>query len=264
MARTTLKLPTVANVSAGSTATLKIPVRPTYNMIKFAYSGTAITRAMFKNIRLNVNSKPMLEYKNADRLQFINSYYNRADNAGFFTLHFDRKELHNLTERRITGLGTMDMGTLDITMEIDGAAPGDLKLEAHAIVSEPMPMGAIVKVKTFPYDSSTSGAKEISDIPKVAPIMAVHFFKADVSRVEVETDRYKWTEADKTLLEDIQKHYERVPQSAVATHVDYLLEGQLAQALVAAGSQDFRLRPTIDTSGSMDIVVEYLDGFSGI
>ena len=105
---------------------------------------------------------------------------------------------------------------------------------------------------------------EISTLPRGPRILAMHFYKADITNLDVELDSQKVFTASKSLAESIQNTYGRVPQTATATHFDTALEGDLAQALVTNNAQDMRFRPTLGTSGAVSILVEYLDGFAGI
>jgi hypothetical protein len=283
MPRITKKLPSIANVTAGATATLSCPVGKTYNKIMLVYTGTDVARTDFKNINVNINGKSVQTYADGAELDLINDYYGRSDTAGVLTLHFNRPEAHNLLNQRLTGLGTLDVQTLDIAFDIDATAPGDLAMEAYAVLSEGMPLGAFVKFKRFPVTYATSGEQEIDNIPKGPNIMAIHLKKADVSNVEVEVDGFKFFEGSKTIIEALQKEAEpkaRVPQGASCTHVDFMLEGDYQQSLATrypkknpdgsdhplAGRnvQDLRIRPTIDTAGALVALVEYLDGFAGI
>jgi hypothetical protein len=123
-----------------------------------------------------------------------------------------------------------------------------------------------LKIKSFPASFAVSGEVEIDNIPRNGGVMiaAIHLFKSDISNVEVEVNSIKAFDASKAYTEEVQKRYGKTPQTATATHVDFLLEGDLAQSLDTRGVQDFRIRPTLDTSGAVRSVVEYIDGFAGI
>lgn len=265
MSRVTRKMPSIKNVSAGSTASLSLPVGHTYDKLTLAYTGTAVTRAMFKNIDLRVNGKTIVEYKDANELDLINDYYGRSDTAGFITMHFFRPELLE-KYRRLTALGTNDVGTLDLQFDIDGTAPGDLAMIAYAVQSDPQPLGAFVKVRAFPVTFATSGKQDIDSLPQGPRIMAAHFIKSDITDIDVDVNSFKAFEASKAVAEVFQREHGRVPQTASATHVDFCLEGDIAQSLVTDPQlvKDLRFRPTLGTSGSVRAVVEYLDGFNGL
>lgn len=255
------KLPSISNVGAGLTATLNCPIGLTYDMIMLAYSG--VTRAQIKDIEVVINGKTIQTFASATELQDINDFYGRDDIAGYVTLYFARPEMDNVTMQRMTALGTADVQTLSVNVDIDAAAAAPV-ITAHAVLSERQPLGLITKVKAFPMSSAVAGEIEIDNIPRGPRIQAIHLLKADISNIEVELDGQKIYEASKTLGEVVQKQHGRVPVTAKATHFDTQLEGDSAQALITAGSADFRLRPTLTTSGAVRVVVEYLDGLNGI
>lgn len=264
------QLPSLSNVSAGATATLNAPVGLTYDRIIFEYSG--VTRAQMKDITVKINGKPIQEFADGDELDALNDYYGRSDTAGFLSLYFARPEMVDLGMQRSTGLGTADVKTLMVDIDIDGAALAPV-IKAHAIKSDPQPLGSIVKVKRFQYNAGIVGQNEIDSIPTGPNVLAMHFKKADVTDVEVEVDSQKVTDASKTLLEAIQKEHGRTPQTAGYTHVDYGMEGDIFQALLTAHTdgngnrvnvQDFRQRVTVGSTGALPVIVEYVDGFAGI
>jgi len=260
------QLPSIANVGAGNTVTLNCPVGLTYEKITFVLGGTIFTRAQLKNISVKVNGKELQAYQSGTELDYINDYYGRADTANYLTLWFNRPELRELGSMRLTGLGTKDVQSLTVEADIDAGASAPT-LSAYAMLREPEPLGLVTKVKAFPATFATSGKQDIDNIPRGPRIAAIHLFKADISAVEVEVDAVKVWDASKTEGEVFQKEalpVARVPQTAVATHIDFLLDGDIAQALVTDGVADFRLRPTLDTSGSVRTVVEYLDQFAGL
>jgi hypothetical protein len=188
------------------------------------------------------------------------------------TLWFVRPELNALEQQRVTGLGTGDragngkISTLQFEIEIDAAA-ADPKITAHAIQSDPAPLGMINKVKRFTYSSATAGQFEIDNIPKGPRLCAIHFVKdaGDVSRVEVEQNSRKIVEGDKPLLQYLQKEAGRTPQAKYLA-VDFTQEGDVYQSIVTDPRQiqDQRFRLTLDTAGQVTVLVEYLDGFAGI
>ncbi|MCW8917478.1 MAG: major capsid protein P2 [Gammaproteobacteria bacterium] len=267
MARfTPIELPSFSPVAAGVTVTLGCPTTRTYEKIILKYGGT-FTRAQMKNIRVEVNGKPMMEFKDGDELDAINDYYGRADVAGYLTIYFNRPEMdYKPGMQKLCGLGTADVDTLQLRIDVDAGATNPT-LEAHAVTSDPTPMGAITKVKAFPASFATSGEQAIDNLPRGPRIIALHLFKSDVEAVSVEVNGRKIAEGIKALHEQVQKEAGRVPQTASATHVDFCLDGNLAEALVTdrkAGVEDLRIRPTLTTSGAVRLVVEYLDGFQGI
>lgn len=267
--RQIVRMPSLANVTAGGTATLNMPLGRTYEKLVLRTSG--VTREQMKDIRLLIDGKPVIEYESAAQLASINSYYGRHDEAGFVTIWFVRPEMNALEQQRVTGLGTGLSGrgvvqTLQLEIDIHADATNP-SIDARAVQSSPKPLGVMNKLKRFVYSSATSGTFEIDNIPKGPRIAAVHFFKADddISRVEVEQNSRKIVEGDKGLLQYMQKEAGRKPQGGYLA-VDWLQEGDLGQTIDTNPNniQDQRFRLTLDTPGAVTVLVEYLDGYNGI
>lgn len=262
-------LPSLSRVTPGATATLEIPRGPTYERIDFNVTASSgLDAADIGRINVLVNGKVVQTFKNLQRLLDLNSYYKRgadamSGTAAQFSLHFFRRELTEHKMRMAPGIGTADIQTFHIEMEIASGAPASIAITANAKVDASVqPIGAFVHVKEYPYNSSVSGQVEVDKLIRGPLYAAIHLFKADISKVILETDGRIVIESSKTLLELDQKDASpsvRVPVTASATHVDFLTEGNLADALPTAGLQDMRLKITLDTSGAVDIVTETLD-----
>lgn len=262
--RKTVNLPSMSSVVAGSKATLEVPVGPTYKNIIFSATGTALAAGHIKRISVYLDGKLVQTFENYTRLAALNAYYNRgADTVNQFVLHFFRAEMMDAVYRRAPGIGTANVQTFNVEIELDATAPADITMTAHAEIDPvKQPLGVFMKVREYPFSSSVAGEIEVDKLPRGAFYAAVHLFKADVSAVEVEANQVLITKATKSILERTQKEaapVKRVPQTAAATHIDFVNEGDFAQAIKTDNLQDFRIRATLDTSGSMPIVTETLD-----
>lgn len=275
MARVNARMPTISGVEPGGSAVQKLQIGNTYDYVTFKMESDdagylALTeaqrRALITDIGVEIDGTNHMPFKDANVLQAINSYYGRADTDGYFTVHFNRPELHDLVQQRMFGLGTKGLDTLAITFEIADTAPADLKITARARKREGMDPGAIVKTRLF-YFSSEAGPFEMDNIIKGAPIMAMHYYKEedDISQVNIDLNDYSWVKnALKVDLEDEQARFGRTPQTGF-THVDFCLEGDYTQALATKRStpehvaDDFRQVITLDTAGSGWVLVEYID-----
>lgn len=266
MARTFPKLQSFSNVVAGNTATLELPIGRTYDKVHVNYSG--VTLAQMKNVRFEVNGKAILEFADGQALQDYNKYYGRNSVAGVLDFHFKRDEMKTLQEARAFGLGTQSVegsqpiANVTLRIEIDAAATAP-KLAAFAIQSNPMPMGFITKVKNT-YVQLNAGVTEIDNLVRTARIAAIHIkSNAAITGVEVELDSMKIYELPKTLAEKVQVDHGREPQNSFVSQ-DFILEGDMLQALAMQGVQDFRLRVFSDDAAPATIIVEYFDGVDGI
>lgn len=260
----TIKLPSVANVAAGATCSLDIPVGGVkYHSISLAV--TNITNAQLDNIELRLNGKPFMKFADLAELDALNKFHGRGAAAnGIYTIHFGRPELKNYAERALTAIGTKDVSTFSLHGDIDAAcaSPAIVAYAEQELADDPL--GLIVKVKRFPASFAVTGQVEIPNIPRSgARIAAIHCKKSDVSALEIDVNSVRYFEGTKTVVHQIAALAGKTAQAGY-THADFCLAGTLQDALRTQGVQDLRLRPTLDTSGSVDIIVEYLDGLAGI
>ncbi|QLE85570.1 hypothetical protein FLM48_11065 [Shewanella sp. Scap07] len=265
-------LPSFANVAAGNTTTLELPLGMTYDRIHMTYTG--VTLAQLTNIFVEVNGKSVMHFKDGQELQDRNKYLGLNAVAGTLDFHFKQDVLKTLEEQRMFGLGTANRDghpvienvTLRMDIAADAAAP---KLSAHAVLSAPSPIGVIQKVKRFP-DSVNAGINEIGNIPKPANARIARLLvktAADIEKIEVEVDSGKAYELPKVLAQKIQVDHGRAPVAGYY-YVDMVLEGDMLQALSLLGVQDFRLRlfaaEGTAASTACDVIVDYYDGYAGI
>ena len=87
--RMLVKMPSLTNVAAGSTATLNCPIGRSYDRIIFEHN-KELTVEQIKNLRVEIDGKPIQEYKDVGQLQAINNYYKRYYLAGAATIN-DKK-----------------------------------------------------------------------------------------------------------------------------------------------------------------------------
>lgn len=255
------KLPSISRVTPGSIATLELPLGPTYEKLIFDCSGTALAISHIKRIRLMIDGKERQTFKDLQRLVDINSYWKReADSATSWALHFNRAELTDNVMRQAPGIGTKNLQTLYVEIEIDATAPADIKMYATAVADPTsQDIGAFFEIKEFPFSSAVAGEVEQDKLPRGNPYGAIHLFKSDISAVKVKANGIELVDAKKVTLERIEKGASptpRVPVTAKATHIDFMLDGNLFDAVQTGGLQDWRVAMTLDTAGSVDIVTE--------
>ena len=265
--RMLVKMPSLTNVAAGSTATLNCPIGRSYDRIVFEYEN--VTAEQIKNLRVEVDGKPIQEYKDAAQLTQLNLYYKRKISPvdikkGFFSIWFNRPEMNSLDHQRVTRLGTTGVQTFQISFDLDDDVVNPV-IVAHALQSDASPVGMITKVKQFVFSSATAGQFEIDSIPKGPRILAVHFFKPDVNYVEVEQNSRKIREGSKSLLKWVQEESNRTV-ATLKTTVDFTLEADLYHSLETNPQfiKDQRFRLNLETAGEVRVVVEYLDFLAGI
>ncbi|WP_406733424.1 major capsid protein P2 [Vibrio scophthalmi] len=263
MARRLKKLPSLSNIAAGSTGTLELPRGLSYHQIALKYDG--VTLPQLKQIRMEVDGKVFQQFKDGTQLDELNKYYGRgAAENGWIILHFARPEFDTLAQQRLFALGTSDISTLTLRIDIDSAAAAP-KLEAYALEAEQEPFGYVTKIKAFPSSFATGGTHEIDNLPTPAGarISAIHLFTDKVTHAELEVNGNIAFQAPKALEDKIQKDAGRTPIASKFT-MDFIKENDFAQSQVLAGIQDFRIRMELSEATAFDIVVEYLDVKNGI
>lgn len=272
------KLPSLSRVSPNSKATLELPLGETYERLIFTVSAAAgLDASDINRIDVLFNGQSKMTFKNLQRLIDLNAFYNRDPDTVTatqiqFAVHFNRAELADNIMRSAPGIGTADLQTFHIELDIAAGAPADIAITAHALTNPiRQNIGAFFNVKEFPISSATSGEVQADKLPKGAYYSAIHLFKSDVTAVEVtysdsNGSDVKVLEATKSVLERIQKGSSpkaRVPVTGSATHIDFLNDGNLLDSLPTANLQDFRVKMTWGSSGACDIVTETLDALVG-
>lgn len=263
--RNHVKLPTIQNVAAGARCDVQLARGLTYDYIIFKL--TNVTTADVKNFKVKVGTKNIIEVNSLQTLDKINKYYKRPESSGYFICWFYRPEMQTEEERAVFSLGTKDIGNLSLQFELDSGVTNPA-IEAYAMQRTPANMGTVTKIREMPATFATSGIQEIANVPRSGDrISAIHLFKSDISNLEMEINvgagPANLIDFPKGMLEVVQKAHGREPQTASATHVDLALLGKLNDFMPTMGLQELRLKPTIDTAGSINTVIEYAGGMSG-
>lgn len=263
--RNHVKLPSIQNVVAGQRCDLQLARGLTYDYIIFKL--TNVTVADITNFKVKVGTKNIIDVASLSTLDKINKYYGRPETAGYFICWFYRPEMATEEERASFSLGTVDVPSLSIHFDLAGTVTSPA-IEAYAMQRGPAIFGTVTKLRELPSTYAASGAQEISNIPRTGDrISAIHLFKSDVSNVEMEinigTGPSKVVEMPKGLLEVVQSAHGRTPQTASATHIDMTLLGKLAEFLPTKQLQELRVKPTIDSTGTINTVIEYNGGMAG-
>lgn len=261
--RKILELPDGSRIDPGKKATFELSLGYTYERITARVTGTGVAVGDINRVNLMMDGKRVMTWKTLQRLFDMNAYYGRStDTIGEFCFHFFSKELHDLAYRRSPGIGTEGLTTFTLEFNIDGAAPADINIELDGRVTDNQPLGTFFKVLEFPADASVAGELDVTKLPKGAFYKALWFAKSDISHVNIKVDDVEVIDADKDVLTRDQKEASpiaRAPVTASYTVVDFCTDGDLAQALNTDGIKKWQIRPTLDTSGAMDIIAETLD-----
>lgn len=267
MAKKLIPLPSVSRVSPSSVAFVEVPIGVTYENFNFVMSGTGLAASMVDNVKLIANGQELQTFLNLQQLIDLNAFHGRAtDTAADWCLHFKNDDYLNLDEKLMQGLGTLGLQTLVIEISLNATWPANGTITAYAnIDTKSEPLGAFNRIRQTVLNASAAGDIEFDKLIRGGAIYnQIHFFKADITKVVLEADSVKVVDATKGVLERQQKNvrpFARVPQTAKATHLDFIQNGFYGDAFRTDGMNDLRVRLTVGSAGAIQIVTEQLDVF---
>ncbi|ABV36806.1 hypothetical protein Ssed_2197 [Shewanella sediminis HAW-EB3] len=267
------RLPSFSSVAKGETAVLTFPIGATYDQVVVKHTG--VTAAQIKNIKIKVNGKQIATFKHGTDLNKFNDRYQYKLTAGYLDFHFKRDEMKTLLEQRALSLGTSNVfegadviTSVTIEFDIDAGAAAPV-LKAFAYQSDVAPFGICTKNRHVPLAIS-AGENEIDNIV-MAPntrILAVHVVTAaTVDQLKVQRNGATLYDLPTDVIAKLNLANGRNAQ-ADWDSVDFVLEGDIKQAVSCDDVQDFRLTITAadDTVASTPayLIVEYVSGLAGL
>jgi hypothetical protein len=270
------KLPSFSSVAKGETAVLTCPIGATYDQILVKHTG--VTAAQIKNIKVKANGKQLISFKSGTDLNKFNDRYQYKLTAGFLDLHFKRDELKTLLEQRGLALGTSApnqfwpnadiITSITVEFDIDAGAAAPV-LKAFAYQSDVAPFGMCTKNRHVPLAIS-AGENEIDNIV-MAPntrILAIHVVTAaTVDHLKVQRNGSTIFDLPTDVVAKLNAANDRNAQDSWDS-VDFVLEGDVKQAVSCDGVQDFRLTITAaddtDAATPAYLIVEYISGLQGL
>jgi hypothetical protein len=258
------KIPKKMDVTPDAQFVIRPSIGPTYEVIYLYLSG-GLTADKVKNLKVEVRGKAIWSLRTLERMQEINAHYRRplSDRADVVALWFYRPELDDVDQRMTFALGTSDVDTLAITMDIDGTAPAESDIEIVARTSGARPFGVCTKIKEFPQTFAQAGEFDIADLPTRSAALAGMHLKSDkITDIKLEIDSRVALESPVLRIHDNQDEW--VDSQVGYSHVNFIARGSMYDALHTEGVQDFRLKVELSEAASFDIVTEYFDTYDGL
>lgn len=258
------KIPKKMDVTAGAQFIVRPSIGPTYEVIHLYLKG-GLTADQVKNFKVEVRGKAIWSLRTLERMQEINAHYRRplSDRADVVSLWFYRPELDDIEQRMNFALGTADVDTLAITMDIDAAADATADIEIVARTSGARPFGLCTKIKEFPQTFAQAGEFDIADLPRRSAALAgLHLTSDKITDLKLEIDSLAVVESSVTRIHDNQDEW--VDTQAGYTHLNFIGRGSQYDALQTEGVQDFRLKIDLSEAASLEVVAEYFDTFAGL
>jgi len=240
------RLPTPQGIGVNQTATLQLPLGPTYHRLMIRMknaTGDNIAIAGWRNfigeIRLMVNGDTRIEIE-AEDLVRLNQFYNQELVPGVLPLFLSLPWARTLAGEDNSAYGTVE-GMASFTLEMDLKGTPFSDLEVYAVQSEPRPFGGHLRLQRFSKQMSLEGILEVSDLPRGGyNMLGLHVTSSDINKVEVLTNNLKVHESDRALRSAHYRIAGRRPQTGY-THIDFMAENRLAETLPMA-LNDFRVK----------------------
>jgi Viral coat protein P2 N-terminal domain len=276
MPRVDQKMPAANAITAGQTATFRLPIGRRYHMLYLIGAGTGFDPTDLTEIRVLVNGKVIMRSSGGDRDK-INQFDGRlaaALNANAFNLviPFDRFGILTRAGEEETALntGSQDPQTgkviNSLSLELDILAGTTVSsLDLYATTSEQIPGGP----GTVPYllkstrDFTASQEYDIADLPRGG--VATQFIDAvymkpstsTLDNLKVWANQYTVFERTTALNERAQTDGIRVP-IAGWYNIDRTEHGYGGDPFDLRGLDDWRVKVTPAAAMSLTMYVKYL------
>lgn len=243
------KMPTPQGIGAGQTATVNLPLGPTYERLYIRMNvDTAPARDVpasewgdyIGEIRLMVNGDVRIEIEAKD-LAALNAYHGLQADAGVLPMFLAQPWARTMAGEDGTAYGTAS-GMASFTLEMDLKPDKTINdLDVYAWQSEPRPFGPHLRIQHFAGQMSMVGVKEISDIPRGAySMIGLHVTTDKIGRIEVLADNQKLVDSDDVTRKAHQRLAKRKPQNGM-THLDFMDQNRIAE-LMPMALNDFRVK----------------------
>jgi hypothetical protein len=261
----TVKLATPAGIGAAQTATLNVPVGPTYHALHLVASagGAAVTDwSFFSEIRISLNGR--VKYRaTGNEIAMLADYYGVSRAPGILPINFSRDYMRVAAQEDYLAWGTADIDAFTIEFDLKSGLTSPA-VSVYAVRSHGVKLGQHVVVGNQVFEIAAVGEKEFSDFPKiVGGLMALHIDTANISMVETIRDDIRVQEVSTALAKFIAEGKIRNPRTWQPgyTHIDYHQRDRF-EDVVSTLVQDLRVRMTTTTgaTGSRRMVFERIEG----
>ena len=220
-----IQLKDFSGVAAGQRATLDIAPGPTFHGLWLehkasgALANQAAMEANLGTIRIKLNGKVQREFTPAQLFKIL-AAYGQPVTAGYIYIPFSEPWTRTPDGEDALAWGTAaGIETFQVTVDIAaGVTAPELRAAAEVdFISRPI--GLIKKWRSNVVPITKTGINNYS--PEIEPLdsyAAMHCFSANITALEVETDRQERFEGPKTQLDALYKAKGITPQTGV-THI---------------------------------------------
>jgi len=262
-------LTSFANVAPGATATVLVPLGPTYERFVFNLGGTTFTTANITQIRCRINGKLCYIINGSDLLK-VNAYYGLyTSGTNQLTLDFSEIFARDQVGQSIGAIAT-SYGIQTFQMEVDiNAAAVAPTLDCYAVTSPPRAAQydaqgrpILVIEKLLQYQASFAAAGKFTlPVPFGANgsvIKRVYFFHNNIGALEIKKNGLIVHEGPLAVLQQIQLENRKVPQAGLLVY-DAVVDNNMNQMLPTTDASAFEINVTLTAGDTIRYLVEYID-----
>ena len=259
------KLPAPQGVAANETATLRIPLGPTYNALFLElYSGAGPTAVSAANMDAGISEIRLIvdgDVKIRGSAAFFRkraAYYGEPFVAGMLPIFLVNPWARTIGGEDSTGYGTVGGSMAQFTLEVDFT--GTLTtptMQVYADQSDPKPFGRHLRIQKYADNYGFIGVHEMVNIPALGPhrLTAIHIESTDIGQVEVDANNVRQHFSTALLRSQRLQSSGRVPQAGF-THLDFVTQNRMDESLPLALT-DFRIKASFTAApGAFNIYAE--------
>lgn len=261
-----IDVPPFSNVVASSKATVKLDNLIGYTVDRIILQlGGGNTKANLSNIRLLANEKPIFE-DTGSRTDSRMQYRGLTASATFLTLDFSEIRARTIIGQRVGSIDTVSSKITKLTLEIDLGAGVAPTMTAFAMVSaapqaDPNYNRLIAKVVNRTFNPGGAGEFLFDFNYQRVPgsfVKRVHLSGATATDARVKKNGIEIYKASDARADYFQTEFQRTPQAAFQ-HLDFIVDGNLSDALPMANAQSMEWYVTASGAGNIVMVAELLD-----
>jgi len=255
MGRRLIKLPTPQGVGAGQTATVRIPLGPTYDhffleLFNATSSGDATVIAMtdermkssIGEIRLIVDGDTKIR-GDASFMLARAGFFGMPAVAGSLPIFLASPWARTMGGEDSTSYGTAGGSMATFTLEVDFKdAAITPAMQVYSRQSDPKAFGTHVRIQPYSDNFGFTGEHEMAGIPALGPhrLLNLDITSDNVGSVEVLANNVQQYKSSPIIRDYLLKVSKRVPVSGF-THIDFIAENRMDDSMPLA-LNDFRTK----------------------
>ena len=258
--------PPFANVAASGLATARFDNLIGYTIDRIILElGGGNTKANMTQIRLLANEKEIFN-DSGTNCDLRNQYRGITANASYLTLDFEEIRARTITGQRVGSIDTISAGINKLSAEVTLGAGVAPTLSAFAMLSmapqqDKQYNRLIAKVPNRTFNLGGAGEFILDFNYQRVPnsfVKRVHLIGATVTAGRVKKNGIEINKATNARKNFVQTEFARTPQANMYTF-DFVLDGNLSDALPLANVQSMEWYVTTSGAGNITMIVELLD-----